>query len=735
MIYIKISFFILFFLTNAFLWRVILNRVFRLEQRSLITCIFAATATIFLLAGVSGVFVAWFWLNGHTTLLAYGITSVISLIIFFAVKKRKTKEHASHDHGMMPWFAMFPRMGWLIWVFWMAYGAMLYFLLQNKSVDALTSPWQAIHPYVLPLFFCLSLTLGVIIFSKEKVKTILFLLVAYSFLIHSYLPLSHVLPWGGDVWRHIALETRLAAGEPIPPVLIGTEARFREMFGMSVPEALIIPNKYVYGHFWGLATVLHTTLGIDLITLNMWLVPILWSLVVPLACAHIGRRIFGSWRCGALFAWLLQLSFSFQVLGAITLPVSLGTIFFLFTLMLWLHYLEDRDPRQRNIVLFFALLMLFGYTVYTALIWFVIISSYSLLVTRYSSVRMRHLSLFFLLIISVLFFPLIELAARTSHLPVVWDWMHQFKQLIGQFSGWYYASAIRPHDILSGNIFFNHTPADAFVSNIFTAWRWHVMPVMFFILIGSVIGWVKMIFNKEHTSIRLFGVLTATIVGGYMIGWFFLEGDRSFVRRLDPMMAFMLTAGFVYFVLRITYHISRTAYHISRSSTDLIRDTRYVMRNLQPILMLLFISFFSWFAATAYASGPDMRVASQDEFQIASLLSDNLKQTELPYCILADTWTLLVLEGISGGRIVGGGFPIDSQFGQPERIQLLQEMRASPQKDILDRMHTLTTSPVCQFVAPKGTIQEEQMRALFLLFGGPPVEAHGFLQWQEGVAE
>jgi len=93
--------------------------------------------------------------------------------------------------------------------------------LKNNSASVLDSPWQTIDKYYLPIFFLLTFFLVLIVFSQYKVKFILSLIVFHSLLLHLYLPVTHVLPWGGDVWRHIGIETSLSRGEIYPPVLAG----------------------------------------------------------------------------------------------------------------------------------------------------------------------------------------------------------------------------------------------------------------------------------------------------------------------------------------------------------------------------------------------------------------------------------------------------------------------------------------------------------------------------------
>ena len=155
-----------------------------------------------------------------------------------------------------------------------------------------------------------------------------------AFLLHAYLPLSHDLPWGGDVWRHLAVEERLMEGGQVLPVLFGDEAKWVEKIGIDIPEVLISPYKYSYSQLWGSSVLLAKTFSVNLLLINKWLVPILFSLVMTFVLYRIGWLLFGNKRQGLWLVWLSFIPFSFQALGGLTLPVSLGYLNFFFVLML-----------------------------------------------------------------------------------------------------------------------------------------------------------------------------------------------------------------------------------------------------------------------------------------------------------------------------------------------------------------------------------------------------------------
>jgi len=652
--------------------------------------------------------------------IVYTLTTCISFALFFVSKKSlKKKAHKRREEQeiervvkpvtFLKQYHLLPLLYLALWVLALA------LMVLSRSDTALMSPWQTMHPFVLPLIFFLTLTLGVFLVSKIKVKTILFFIILHSVLVHAYLPLAHSLPWGGDVWRHIGIERQIMQGDAILPVLFGEQAEWKEVVGADIPAVLVSPNKYVYSHLWGLTTLVSQTLQVDLKTVNIWLVPILWSLFFPVIMFRMGRLLFGSWRKGLWLAWLSMLVFPLQALGGLSLPVSLGYLTFFFTLMLWLQYVQEGRVWQRRVVLALAFLMLFGYTLHVILIWLLLFSTCAL---RYmGAIKNRLVSVGVYAAVfsaSVFVFPAIEILSRISFVPRTFDVFVQFKQLFGQFTGWFYASAIRPHDILSGNILFNHTPDYAFVSSLFTDVRWHVIVVSILLYGLAKYGVFQLLQKGATLQWQIMTFLMSTIVGGYVVGWFVLDGDRLFTRRMDGMMAVLVLIFFLFGFSLFVKNSIRNAGH-------------------RRIVVSACVVLLAWFGTTALASGPDMRVVSEAEYAAAALVWEQADRQASNHCVIADSWSLLTLEGMSGQRIVGGGFPIGYQFGQPERTLMFDEIQKEPRASILEFAHKKTGAEQCWVVLQKDQISDDVLLELKGLFDSEPYIVGDQYVWVERV--
>lgn len=716
----------IYFLFMGSVWQKILKKVFGMKEGELVTRLYAFFSVFLLLSLLSSICVVWYKLTFFMTWLVFVKAVLISVILFLLTHKRKYELRIAHFANIEMSLKtdnfkhlLFKKSFIFSIVFSVLYLTGWYFLTLFTSKEMLNSPWQAINPYFLVIFFLFTITLCLMVFSHHKVMNILLAIILHSILLHAYLPVSHVFPWGGDVWRHIAIEQRLSQGEFYPPVLFGPEAKWREVFKVDLPEALVIPNKYLYGQLWGGTVLLSQTLDVSLVNINKWLLPVLWSVMIPVIFFRIGGLLFFSWRKGLLLALLPTMFFPFQVLGAISLPVSLGYLTFFFVFMLWLQYLRDRDDWQRRIVILLALLMVFGYTMHFLVIWFIIIISHFArkYLGHYKELFESKKKLFknvltgILAVVSVLFFPLIELVSGASRFPLRFDFINQLKQFVGQFSGWFYASEIRPHDILSGNIIFNHTPQSAFVSNPFSDFRWPIIPLV--VLIWLMVFYAfwqsrKAKLQSIWTVLRMFFLLT---VGGYIIVWFMMEGDRSFVRRLDAMIAFLLMIFLLY-----------GFYFLLRKNIN-----NYVLK----ISFFVVVVAFGWLSAVTYASGPDMRVVSEDEYKAASYVLSKVDLNSDKHCVLADTWVLLVLEGISNQKIVGGGFPIDYQFGQPELGSLYSDMQNAGDENVLSKMHELTGAK-CVVVIPQDKLTDQKKLFIQSIMKSETEYIGDFAIWVEG---
>lgn len=683
----------------ARMWKRMYTNFLSVKEKIVVTLLSYSTP-IFLFGLLSGVATTWYVANALLLAFSFFLTCIVSLEIFFRVQKKQEEDlfdiYSFEFPPMSP-----PGMLPAVYLFLAAF---TFLGIAVPDTASLQSPWQHLPSFFLYVFFLLTLILGYLIFSLKRTSLLLFLLVVHSLLLHSYLPLSHSLPWGGDVWRNIGVEEKFIEEKPLLPVLFGSEVKWRDFGSFSLPEAITIPNKYVYSHLWGESVFLSRFLEVDLLTVNRFLVPLMWGLLMPLLAYGIGRKLFSSEKQALFFSFVTFLPFPLQALGGLTVAVSWGMIFFSFLLFLWLEYIQTQNTQVRNLAFFLGVLSVFGYTLFFVLFSLVVILT--LVLQKIENKSLRNLVWGVASVLGIGIFPVLELVSKTSRFPHTLALFHNFKQFLGQWSGLFYASLIRDHDIASGNIIFNHTPSYSFVKNIFTFQRVHLMLLMLILFLCVLNALVSSIREKK-LEWKIMTSLFVVIFFGYVLSWYVLEGEHSFARRLDPVVALMI-------VLLAAQGLFLFAKKYKRFSG-------------QKWVVGLGIFFLSWSITTVYASGPDLHVVSTDEYQVATRVATQVQGAS---CVLADTWLLLALEGVSHAQIVGGGFPVDSSFGQEERVKLYQNLLEGSSTSLRERGGALTGASECFVVLPKNTKNLSKIREKF---GNPDFQNASLIMWKIGL--
>lgn len=700
MIILGILFFILFLSLTGLLWAQILNTVFSIREKYLNIPLGFFTSLLLLSFGAS-IFVVWYKITPAVVVFLY--TVLLALPFVLRAKINTLVESIPLKEEL---FGIFSKRKFLLFCFFALAILQIVILVLCQTDIPLTTPWQVVHPWYLYNFFLLTFLLGVLLFSKISYTTKFFLVVGYSLLLHLYLPLSHVNPWGGDVWRMIGVEQKLVAGEAQLPVL---------------PTALWNPYKYTYGQLWGLMAVLTKTLGISLVALHRWLMPLVWGLMLPILGLLMGKIVFGEKKKALLFAPLCSFPFALQAIGSITVSVSLGFLNFLFGLVLWFTYLQEKKSWQKRMVFALGILMLFGYALYALLFWFVMGISLGLKKLWNGDVapawreysQKQKIICIGIFIASIFIFPLVDFVLGFSHIPHTFSIFNFFKQIVGQFGGWYFARPISAQEISSANILFSHVSEHSYVANIFSSVRWPLIPVSIFI--GLSIGRAFYCFIKKDKTLlsHIFALLFMCVVGGYIIGWYVLTGDRVFVRRLDSVFAFLLIIFTLYGIF----------------SVDVSKVISKISVHKKYISFFIILTVLSFVATTIYSTGPHVRVVSGDEHKTAQYIFSQQKSDVSP-CVLSNTWILLALEGVSSGSIVGGGFPITNNFGQTERVKLYSELLKNPDIRIVPQLSSVMPVPYCYIALSRDDLDPRTEQRLHDFLGDLVFKSGSVLVWK-----
>ena len=80
---------------------------------------------------------------------------------------------------------------------------------------------------------------------------------------------------------------------------------------------------------------------------------------------------------------------------------------------------------------------------------------------------------------------------------------------------------------------------------------------------------------------------------------------------------------------------------------------------------------------------------------------------------------------------MGGGFPIDSQFGQEERVKLYNEIREKKAENFAQTAHTLSGKTKCFVVLPKNEVNLDMEEFIADEFNDNGDLVGEFVVWEE----
>lgn len=644
--------------------------------------------------GIFFVLIGWSWVAG-ALIVFFPFTSLVlaaaffingAIFVFLSHKIAKPEEKPDDIYNDEPIAEEAPgaKFGALAFLVLVGYG--FYLLVASQTGRAIFSPWQTISSSYIFIFFLSALILGLLIFSHLRVKTLLLFLFLQTLLLHSYLPLTHKLLYGADQWRHIGNEQRLLDRKEFKPAELRaadfdapksqiTNPKFQT--NSKLQNLKIKIGQLSYGNFWSANVLFAKFFANDLIAVNKWLMPILWSIIFPLLLFEIGLALGWTRRNSLFFCWLGLLPFAWQAAGSFTLPVNWGFLVWLFLVVLILKRLKSPQKGQLPVLIFAGLGSVFGYALYFILFWlgWGVAEVIKCKVVKFKAVA--------LVLISLVVIPAIELFSGYSRWSAKIDWFGQIRQVLGNFSAYFLAAGPRPHDIDAGNIIFNQTPAYAFAPNLFTQWRWWlvVFAVGFFLIFGYGLARA---WRRGPATVKWFAILAAGLLSGYIISMYFLSGGHLLARRLDAVLALFLLAMFFYGLIPL----------LPRGGEGGVAEVGGRVKQHKYTLAILILSLA---IAASYSLGPDTFTASENEYQAAAYVWSKEKFAE-KHCVLADTYPLLALEAVSAKEIIGGGFPIDANFAQSERVGLIKQMNLAINNSLLTRTVELTGANHCWFI-------------------------------------
>lgn len=570
-----------------------------------------------------------------------------------------------------------------VYVFWfiLLFGC-LFLLFYARTGEYVDSPWKIIHPLYLYAWLGIVFILGFSAFSKIKLKYFLVIVILASFLCHVYLLIPYQTGFGGDKWRHIGAEEWLARGKVYEPALFGKDAPYKQLGPFKIPEVLIVGNKTSYANMWGLTIALSWLTGIKIFYLDLILGFLLFSVFLPFLLLKLG--LFFSRKKEFLFLLLLMpfCFYPFQAYAGITFPLTFSFLLFLFSLIFIARYLTRENSSKKLFwsLVFFIPLLYFSYLVYLVL--FLEMFVLAILIKHLKQNRKIFIPLIILFsLVLLILIPGLETYNQYSWLKNEIPLKIQVIEMLKDFPLKLASSqAIFPriYGFEQDNWLFAIVDKDLSRSVLLKLLPWYLIltPILWLLVIFGFWQFKK---AKNPNLGLLFFLMLIIVLTNQMLSSYLMDGNHLLTKRLVVFTSFLFFAP-------LTWGIC------------VLKEKAGRMFSSKTVIFIL-VLFLALLSTAVYASGPKFQVVTDDEYRAAKYVWQELeKEPAEKYCVLANTWPLLALEGISGREVVTGGFPYYYEYRQPERVQLFENMNANPSIRYLEKSLEITQAQKCYFM-------------------------------------
>ena len=221
-------------------------------------------------------------------------------------------------------------------ILYLSLTALSFYLLVVSRTGEARTVWEVLHPAFLPTLFVATSLLLLVLLTSEKVAYKLMFIIVHSILVHSLF--SIIFPAGDLSGQQMVLgQTRRVFDNSVLHVLSGWPTQtvptliFQMVRGINLQAAL--------------STIFARMFSIDIFYVHLFLVPVLWGIFVPIA-SFLTTKTIGGGEKAAVLSSLLVSAFPYTIyFGAISVPNSLGFIFFFYSLYFMLKHLFSSDSR------------------------------------------------------------------------------------------------------------------------------------------------------------------------------------------------------------------------------------------------------------------------------------------------------------------------------------------------------------------------------------------------------
>jgi hypothetical protein len=571
----------------------------------------------------------------------------------------------------------------------------LYLLLIGLSVSLLIAShtgeahtvWEVMHPAFMPvLFVATSVLTAILLNSEEKVHVKLIFVIVHSILIHSFF--SVIFP-GGDLSGQ---QTMLGRSR-----LVDENAVLYGVFHPGEAESTI------YDWFRGenlqaaLTVALARMLNIDLLWVHLFLVPVLWGVFTPVA-AYLTTLAMTKNEKASILASIVISAFPYATyFGAISVPNSIGFIFFFYSLHFILKYLSSNE---RRIVILTLIFCFFSFLTH----YLTGMMSFSLLIlaTAFKSFTTRNEKS-----ATVNFSIVISFILSVVLLPLSLVYLRYFRPSIQTAFTFEKISELSLQEaaglLLLGEL--------TYVSNPL---------IVFLVIVGPIIGVAGIVYLlrnvrrnplTESRAIVLFlSAAFLIVITDYRILKLFMEEipfseERLWVFRDFIAVPFTAMAIFVAFTSLKSF--LRKAFASPLKDVGL-RDLpkvgfRRVFGLLLTMNVLFSVALGGWLTLSLTAAYPQVAPLQTTSYELEAVEFID-KTTGEKYVVIGDIWTISAAE-----RIVGNRNPRAYYFGESKKIgfDFFANMTRDPSTTWMVQAMDYTNTNVAYFIVTQPRLGAE----------------------------
>jgi len=564
-----------------------------------------------------------------------------------------------------------------------------YLLIASRTGEAHTV-WEVLNPCFIPTLFVTTSLLLLILFSSENTTQKLLFIIVHSVLIHSLF--SIIFPAGDLSGQQMVLgQTRRVFDNTILHGLSGWPTATIQTFIVEVFEGINLQAA--------LTTIFARMLSVDIFYVHLFYIPVLWGVFVPIASFLTTSAISASEKASVLSSLLVS-AFPYTVyFGAISVHISLGFIFFFYSVYFMLKHLSSNGSRTTFLMVAFSLFSflahyLTGVMSFSLLLLTVAFKAYenekkptsltakaSLVISFFVCVSLLPLSFIYLRLLGTSANPVFTLD-KIYELPV--------REIVGL--------------LLVGEL----------------AYAFDVKTILPFI-IGSVLALIWMIYliyvlkrnptSKFRTHIYFLFAAFLIVLIDYRILKLFMKGlplneERLWVLRDFIAVPFVALAVYAVFssIKAFLKAKSPTTITVANLKSLSRANVLHVFSLLLALNVLIPVFLGGWITFSLSAAYPQVAPLQTTWYELEAVkyIEEN---THEKYVVIGDVWTIY-----AGEVIVGIRNPKAYYFGEFDKIgyDLFGNMKQDPSPQWMLQAMNYTNTTVAYFIVTEPRLGTEE---------------------------